>query len=411
MELLHKDVEPMGQLLHLQDKGKLRRLISLEYVLIFMANGAIFPFFNLYLTKNLGWSGTRIGWVGALSSVLVMISQPLWGRISDASDKHKVLALAFAASACLVFLQPLVAGSFLIFLLVRLSHAVFIGSTSSMFDAIALDVLGEDKDTYGKYRLWGSLGFAVAALFLGKVYGTIGFSSMFLVNAVLVGAAGYVALKLGGASAGSGREYGEASMELRKVLANPALLILLGGIFLVQTANTAGENFLGVYLDAIGGSSGMIGSAFAVMAFVEIPVFLAAPRIVTRFGYKRMLVASTSLFGLKMVLNALFPIPWLVLALQPLAGIGFAFFQVSSVLMVDALVPRQFRSTGQAVLATTAWSVAGISGNMLFGMLIDTAGILTAFGIGGCVGLLGTLFIHCFVPGKTERAPAQDLKA
>ena len=77
----------------------------------------------------------------------------LWGRISDASDNFKVLALAFAASSCLVFLQPLVAGSFLIFLLVRLSHAVFIGSTSSMFDAIALDILGEDKDTYGKYRL------------------------------------------------------------------------------------------------------------------------------------------------------------------------------------------------------------------------------------------------------------------
>ncbi len=401
----------MGQLLQPVERRKLRSLISLQYCLIFMANGAMFPFFNLYLRKILSWSGTRIGWVMASSSVVIMLSQPLWGRISDASEKHKVLAFALAVGACLVFIQPLVAGSFLVFLLVRLLHSIFTGSTASMFDAIALDVLGKDKDTYGRYRLWGSLGFAVAALFMGKVYEVIGFSYMFFVNAALIGTASYVAFNLDGASSNSGQDPDKtASAELKKVLANPALLVLLGGIFLVQTANSAGETFLGVYLDAIGGSSAMIGSAFAMMAFVEIPIFLAAPRIVEWFGYKRVLVASTALFGLKLVLNALFPIPWLVLLLQPMAGIGFALFQVSAVLMVDALVPRQFRSTGQAVLATTSWSLAGIAGNLLFGTLLDTAGILTAFGIGGCVGLLGTLFIHCFVPRKAERAPVVDLK-
>ena len=176
-------------------------------------------------------------------------------------------------------------------------------------------------------------------------------------------------------------------------------------MFLVQTANSAGETFLGVYLDAIGGSSSLVGSAFAVMAFVEIPTFLAAPKVVERFGYKQVLVMSTALFGLKLVLNALFPIPWLVLALQPLSGIGFAFFQVSSVLMVDALVPRQFRSTGQAVLSAVAWSVAGMSGGLIFGMLLDTAGIIARHR--RVCGALGTLFIQCFVPGEAKRAPAQ----
>ncbi|NMB10975.1 MAG: MFS transporter, partial [Firmicutes bacterium] len=168
-----------------------------------------------------------------------------------------------------------------------------------------------------------------------------------------------------------------------------------------------------IYLDAIGGSTGLTGYAFATMALVEVPMFLLAPRVIDRFGYKSVLVFSTGLFGLKLMLNALLPIPWLVIVLQAIAGMGFALFHVSSVLMVDALVPRQFRSTGQAVLATVSWSLAGITGSLIFGRLLDTAGILTAFRIGGYVGLLGTLFIQLFVPsaGGEKQQSSVEIEA
>jgi len=376
-----------------------------------MASGAMFPFFNLYLTKHLGWSGTRIGSVAACGSLLVMLSQPLWGRVSDASDKSKVLALALGMSSFLALLQPLAAGSFAIFVSVRLSHAVFSGSISSMFDGIALDILGDDRHTYGQYRLWGSLGFALAALVFGKIYESLGFTIMFFLYSAAIAGAACVALRFD-TTPDSG-ESEKKSIQLGPVLANPALLVLLGGIFLVMTANSAGENFLSIYLDAIGGSTGLTGYAFATMALVEVPMFLLAPRVIDRFGYKSVLVFSTGLFGLKLMLNALLPIPWLVIVLQAIAGMGFALFHVSSVLMVDALVPRQFRSTGQAVLATVSWSLAGITGSLIFGRLLDTAGILTAFRIGGYVGLLGTLFIQLFVPsaGGEKQQSSVEIEA
>lgn len=380
-----------------------RRLIGLEYALIFMASGAMFPFFNLYLARHLGWSGTRIGSVAASCSLLVMLTQPFWGRLSDGSDKSKVLALAMGMSSLLALLQPLFASSFAIFFILRLFHAAFSGSISSMFDGIALDILGEDRNTYGEYRLWGSLGFALAALIFGKVYDALGFASMVFINSAIMAGAAYVALNFDTAAHS---ESEKESMQLGPVLANPVLLVLLCGVFLVMTASSAGENFFSIYLDAIGGSAGLTGYAFAAMALVEIPMFLLAPRLIDRLGYKPVLVLGTSLFGLKLLLNAIFPIPWLVMLLQPLAGIGFALFHVSSVLMVDALVPRQFRSTGQAVLATVSWSLAGIAGSLVFGRLLDTAGILAAFRVGGYVGLLGTLFIQLFVPSGKKQEPS-----
>lgn len=365
----------------------------------------MFPFFNLYLSKNLGWSGTRIGFLGAFASVLVMLTQPLWGRLSDASNKSTILALALGMSACLTFLQPLAASSFAVFFVLRLGHAVSSGSISSMFDGIALDILGEERNTFGQYRLWGSLGFALAALTFGKVYESFGFTNMFFVYAGITAAAACVALMFEVTPAKGESRADSEPIQLGPVLANPALLVLLSGIFLVMIANTAGENFFAIFLDAIG-ATGLTGYAFAIMALVEVPMFLMAPQVIDRFGYKPVLVCSTGLFGLKLMLNALFPTPWLVMLLQPLAGIGFALFHVSSVLMVDALVPRQFRSTGQAVLATVSWSLAGIVGSLVFGGLLDTAGILAAFRVGGYVGLLGALFIQLFVPSGKKQEPS-----
>lgn len=391
------------------DSRKQLKLISLEYAIIFFASGSMFPFFTLYLTRNLGWSGTQVGTVMALGNMLVLLTQPLWGRLADITQKNTVLALGLGASAVLAFLQPFAAGTFLVFVILRLLHSMSSGAIVPICDSIALDVLGDDKDAYGNYRLWGSFGMAVASFVFGKVYEILGFDHMFFYYAALMAIAAGIATRFDvkASSQSAPRE----SIQLRPVLANPALLMLLGGVFLVMTANAAGENFLAIYMDAIGAATGFTGYAFAFMAFVEVPMFLVAPLVIERFGYKSALVFSTALFGLKPIVNIMVPIPWVAVFLQGLVGIGFAFYQVSVVLMVDSLVPRQFRATGQAILATVSWSLAGIVGNLVFGRLLDTLGIFGTYRIGGCVGLLGALFIYLFVPGRKKQQSAAGLDA
>ncbi|NMB25497.1 MAG: MFS transporter [Firmicutes bacterium] len=378
-----------------------RRLLSLGYAMTYMAVGTMFPFFNLYLAKNLGWSGTRIGSVMAMGSLLVLLTQPMWGRISDLSDKNKILAGALGINAVLALVQPLAAGSFLIFTILRLSHAVFSCSTGSMLDGIVLDVLGDDKDTYGQYRLWGSFGFALASLAFGRIYEVVGFSSMFIAYFAITAVAAGVVLRID-TSAHQG-EAAKAPIQLGPVLANPVLVMLLIGLFLVMTPTAASDNFLTLYFDAMGAPPSLTGYAFGLTALVEVPMFLLAPGMIRRFGHKPVLVASTGLFGLKLLLNAMCPVPWIAVTLQTLVGVGFAFYQVSAVLMIDALVPQQFRSTGQAVLATVSWSLSGILGNLIFGRLLDTADVFTAFRLGGYVALVGTLFIYLLVPSEAKQ--------
>ena len=378
------------------------RLVGLAFGTLYMAQGLMFPFFNLYLNKTLGWSGTNIGLMTSLGSLLILLSQPVWGRVSDLANKSHILAAALGIAALLTLVQPLAAGSFLLFSIIRLAHAVFAGSLNPMLDGITLDVLGDAKDTYGSYRLWGSFGFALTSLIFGKVYELIGFGSMFVSYFIITMASMFIVLGIHPDRDGKTEADKPSTVPLRAVLANPPLVMLLIGLFLVMMPFAAADNFLTLYFDALGVPASYTGYAFGLTAVVEVPLFLAAPKLINRFGHKPVLVASTGLFGLKLLLNVLYPSPGIAIILQTLTGIGFAFFQVASVLMVDALVPKQFRTTGQAILATVTWSLSGIVGGVIVGRLLDAAGIFTAFRIAGYVALLGTCFIWLAVPASPE---------
>ena len=45
--------------------------------------GIFFPYFSLYLRENAGLSGTQVGLVLAISPLVAMIAQPIWGQIAD----------------------------------------------------------------------------------------------------------------------------------------------------------------------------------------------------------------------------------------------------------------------------------------------------------------------------------------
>ena len=117
---------------------------------------------------------------------------------------------------------------------------------------------------------------------------------------------------------------------------------------------------------------------------------------------------STALFGLKLVLNALFPIPWLVLAL--LAFVRHRFRLLSGVISVDGgcSVPHMFSFTGQVVCPHVHLERCRDVGRLDFWDVIEYRRNYSRLRHRRVWGLLGTLFIQCFVPGEAKRAPAAE---
>ncbi len=54
--------------------------ISLVWFFVLGGLGTFFPFYSLYLSKNLGLSGTEVGAVLAMLPLMGVMAQPLWGQ-------------------------------------------------------------------------------------------------------------------------------------------------------------------------------------------------------------------------------------------------------------------------------------------------------------------------------------------
>ncbi|HMA81246.1 MAG TPA: MFS transporter, partial [Candidatus Binatia bacterium] len=57
--------------------------LTLFWFVYFGSLGIFYPYFSLYLRENAGLSGTEVGLVLAISPLVGMFAQPLWGQLAD----------------------------------------------------------------------------------------------------------------------------------------------------------------------------------------------------------------------------------------------------------------------------------------------------------------------------------------
>ena len=74
--------------------------LTLFWFTYFGSLGIFFPYFSLYLRENANLSGTELGFVLAVSPLIGMVAQPLWGQVADRTGaRGRLLAFLTLATA------------------------------------------------------------------------------------------------------------------------------------------------------------------------------------------------------------------------------------------------------------------------------------------------------------------------
>jgi PPP family 3-phenylpropionic acid transporter len=384
------------------------RRIRVLFVLGGVGSAAWLPFFTALLADR-GIPPDRIGLILAAAALAGALAAPAWSHEADTRlGPARALAYACLASAACAFLQSFTGADPLLVGLVAMAMAAAWGPAAGLSDSVALGGLGPERtSSYGRIRAYASGGWAVAVFAFGALYQDVDLWLMiptFMLAQTVT--SGYAA-SFGRPSVveHDGSDRSRFASVRAAFRAAPRLGPFLAGLLLFSLAGSAVDGFVPLQMLGEGGGPFLIGIAAGLAAVLEIPFFVGSERLAARLGMRTLLAAGLAIGTAVLVAWALVDSPRAVATIRIVAGAGFGLKYVATVVLTDRIVPSHLRSTGQALLQLSMWSVGPIAGPAVGGFVYQHIGPSALFAGAGAVAAVGSVLAWWAMRGVEASAP------
>lgn len=341
------------------------------YFFHFAALGILLPYWGVYL-KSEGFSALQIGQLVALTMATKIVSPNVWAWIADHTGQRMRIVRIGSLLGLIAFAGVFLGEGFWWLALVMLGYSFFWNATLPQFEANTLNHLGVASHRYSNIRLWGSIGFIVAVAGLGVLFELTGPGIVPWAMLATLGGIWLASLTVPEQAAG---HLPLDPVPLRRVLARPAVVGLLGVCFLMQASHGPYYTFFTIYLGEHGYGSALIGQLWALGVVAEVGVFLLMHRLVPRFGLRLLLVASLALASLRWVLIGLFPeVLALLVFAQVLHAASFGVYHAAAIQLIHHYFTGPHQGRGQALYSSLSFGAGGALGGLYSGLVWDSLG-------------------------------------
>ncbi len=258
------------------------------YFFYFAAAAAISPFLVLYY-ERLGFSGTQIGILRGINPLIMLFSAPLWGAVSDATQQHKRLML-LSIGGTLVTVIGLSFTTHYLWLFIIVVLFAFCGAPIiSLMDNTVLHLLHGQKNKYGQQRLWGAVGWGIAAPLVGFLSENVGQQWIFISYLIFMACAWVVVTRIPISPSSLRPRFWH---DIRRLLANKPWTMFLFSILIGSMHLSIANTYLFLYLNTLGASETLMGFSLTIATLSELPVWFFSDKMLRRWQPKGMLVFS-----------------------------------------------------------------------------------------------------------------------
>jgi len=355
------------------------------YFFYYGAAASLFPFLVIYY-ESLGLSGYQIGFLAGIMPLIALFSAPFWGGLADVTQKHKRLLLLTIFTSIVIAFALSNASAFLWLIPLVVLLAFFIAPIMPIVDNSVMDLLADHKDQYGKLRLWGAIGWGVAAPVVGWLIERSDLSWAFFGYMILMCAGLLVAWKLTVSQAGIGSKFRGG---LRSLLSNPWWSLFLFTVFVFGIGSSVIQNFLFLYMNDLEASKTLMGLSLMFATISELPVLYFSDRLLNRFGATGMIIFSMFLLVLRLLAYSFTRNPLLLLLIQLLHGPTYSVVWVSGVSYAAKNAPQGMGATAQGLFSGVLLGLSAAMGAFIGGFLYENFGPVAMFRLIGFFVLMG----------------------
>ena len=382
-----------------ENKRSYHLVIGSQYFLYFGVLGIFLPFFNLYC-YHLGFSGFRIGILSAVRSLALVLFPLIWGALADRLNARQPIYILCCFCSALIWMLYLFTVDFWPMLVISIFYGMFFSPIISFLEAFTMDILGKEKKSYGRIRVWGSISFIAVVVILGRIIDL--YSVEIIVVLILAGSLmlSVISTQIPGIQTAKRKRLSAGA----KSLLDRGVLVFLFCAFLMLVSHGAYYGFFSIHLANLGFGSTFIGLTWALASAAEILVMLRSDQIFNRFSIKAVLIFSFMVAALRWLILFFVQSAAAILLTQVLHAVTYGTFHIASILYIDQLAPDRAKTLGQAVNNATSYGLGLMVGFFLNGYLYEITGSFALFIISALIALVGGLIFwgFCLVDRKTR---------
>ena len=364
--------------------------LSRFYFFYYFFVGSFVPYWGIYLQSE-NFSPSSIGILLSLFQISRIVAPNFWGWLADHSG-HRVKWIKLTSFLGLIgFIGVFWAKGFFWIFLVMSALSLFTSSTLPLAESLTLAHLATTDGHYSRIRLWGSIGFIVASLFLGYLIDLQGINILLWVLLITQAIIFFLSNTIPEAKE---IHHKKNDLPIWKIIKTPSVVALLIGCTLMVSAHGVLYNFYSIYLKEHGYSSATIGWLWAVGVICEIFIFMLMPKILRRYSLKTILLISLFLGVIRFILIGASPDHlYLLLIAQMFHAATFGSFHAASIEVIAYFFKGRNQSRGQAIYNSVAYGIGGTIGGLGGGYLIQYLGGQLGFMIAAISPLIGFVVI------------------
>jgi MFS transporter, PPP family, 3-phenylpropionic acid transporter len=319
-------------------------------------------------------SGGESGMIFAVGSFLAMAFQPLLGYINDKTKKSKEILITITTIIFATLFLMNYINSFWGILALYSLYAIAVFCEMPLMDTLSLSTYY----SFGKIRLWGSVGFAVGALVSGKVIEVFGSSSFLYLAAIVSIITGIIILKIPVEVKNLHED--DEKVDIKRLLTNKKYIVFVIVSMLFLGTNNGHNSYFGIYFKEIGGSMALLGTTIFLMTLAEVPFMGISTRLINKKGVEFVVILSILCLTMRWGMYFLLPKPSIITMTFFSQGASMGLFFAGANLFVRNIVEKNTLGTAITIFMA-AGSLGGMFIQYISGVIIEQYSSVYIYGL------------------------------
>lgn len=251
----------------------------LMYFFYFFSLAVFSGYISVYLMDK-GYHASQVSMVVSWSFILSMMIQPIVGYLNDHYHQKKLNILILFISAvlgiCFIYAQNI----YLIALIYSLALGLFNAANPVIENMATLS-----RFSYGKIRIWGTIGYAVASKVSGVIYDYVSPEAMYIFFTI-----GLIFCIIGIYGTQNVKQVKIQKKEKTKGLFQKNFIIYLVIVCLFYAITNTNTTYLPAMFQNIGLSMSTTSSVIFILTLSELPIIYFSHYYMNRLTNKQLLI-------------------------------------------------------------------------------------------------------------------------